>query len=68
MLGRRLIAVGATCVYAERTRRFLELGLYALQQHRAVGSRSIARPVTRLDSRGTVATHGGIGLGDGVHR
>lgn len=68
MFGRRFIAVGATCVDAERTRRFLELGLWAWRQRKAAGSRSIARPLARLDSRGTVATHGGIGLEDDVHR
>lgn len=68
MFGRRFIAVGATCVDAERTRRFLELGLWAWRQRKAAGSRSIARPLARLDTRGTVATHGGIGLEDDVHR
>jgi hypothetical protein len=42
--------------------------LQALRHRKAEGSRSIARPLTRLDSRGTVATHGGIGYCYAVHR
>jgi hypothetical protein len=66
MLGRRFMAVGETCVDAERTRRLVQLAMALLRQDRTAGIRSIARPLTRLVNRGTVATHGGIGLGD-VH-
>lgn len=67
MLGRRLIAVGETCVDAERTRRFRfnERGV-ALRQRKTAGNRSIARPLVSDVNRGAEATHGGIGLGD-VH-
>lgn len=67
MLGRRFIAVGETCVDAERTRRFASLGLLAARQQQGKGSRSMARPLRMVVSRGTEATHGGIGLGN-VHR
>jgi len=66
ILGRRFIAVGETCVDAERTRRLWQLGLAALRQRRVAGTRSIVRPLIRLDNRGAKATHGGIGLGN-VH-
>ena len=62
MLGRRFIAVGETCVDAERTRRFSERGV-ALRQRRPGDSRSIARPLVSDVNRGAEATHGGIGLG-----
>ena len=65
MLGRKFMAVGETCVDAERTRRFSERGV-ALRQRRTGGSRSIARPLVSDDNRGAEATHGGIGL-RGVH-
>ena len=69
MLGRRFIAVGETCVDAERQRfrfRFNERDV-ALRQRRTGDNHSIARPLTSDVNRGAEATHGGIGLGD-VHR
>lgn len=64
MLGRRFMAVGETCVDAER-RRLSERGV-AWPQRRTAGRRSIARPLVSDVNRGAEATHGGIGLGD-VH-
>ena len=66
MLGRKFMAVGETCVDAERRRfRFNERGV-ASRQRRRGGNRSIARPLVSDVNRGAEATHGGIGLGD-VH-
>lgn len=67
MFGRRFMAVGETCVDAQRTAksRFNERG-GALRQRRTAGNRSIARPLVSDVNRGAEATHGGIGLGD-VH-
>jgi hypothetical protein len=66
MFGRRLIAVGATCVDAERARRFSERGVEALRQRVTDDSRAIALPSRSVVNRGAAAAHGGIGLGD-VH-
>jgi len=62
MFGRRFIAVGETCVDAKRARRFVELDFVTLQQRSASGIRSIGPVLRRIVSRGTEATHGGIGL------
>lgn len=59
------MAVGETCVDAERARRFGERGV-AWRQRKTGDNRSIARPLVSDDNRGAGATHGGIGLGD-VH-
>lgn len=64
MYGCRFIAVGDTCVDAERVRRSGGYNLGALRQCSASGIRSIARLVRRQCDRGAKATHGGIGVRD----
>lgn len=61
------MAVGETCVDAERMRKFEGREVVTLQHRKAEGNRAIALPLIRVVNRGTKATHGGIGLEDGHH-
>jgi hypothetical protein len=63
IFGRKFIAVGETCVDAERTRSSVNLEPATLRQRSASGSRSIGPVLRRRVDRGTEATHRGIGLG-----